>query len=56
MIGNYRYALYSPDNVKAEKLSRNFFLTLFAYIDLYKYFYSIYKEQISARKYNKWIN
>jgi len=58
MIGNYRYALYTPDNVKAEKLSRNFLLTLVAYIDpdLYKSFYSIYKEQISARKYNKWIN
>ncbi len=58
MIGNYKYALYTPDTVKVEKLSRNFLLTLVAYIDpdLYKSFYSVYKEQISARKYNKWID
>ena len=58
MIGNYKYALYTPDTVNAEKLSRNFLLTLIAYIDpdLYKSFYSVYKEQISARRYNKWID
>ena len=58
MIGNYKYALYTPETVKVEKLSRNFLLTLVAYIDpdLYKSFYSVYKEQISARKYNKWID
>ena len=58
MLGNYKYALYTPDTVNVEKLSRNFLLTLVAYIDpdLYKSFYSIYKEQISARRYNKWID
>ena len=58
MIGNPAYALYTPDNVKVEKLSRNFLLTLVAYIDpnLYKSFYSIYKEQTAERKYNKWVN
>jgi hypothetical protein len=58
MIGNPEYALYTPDNVNVEKLSRDFLLTLVAYIDpnLYKSFYSIYKEQMAERRYNKWIN
>ena len=58
MIGNSAYALYTPDNINVEKLSRNFLLTLVAFIDptLYKSFYSIYKQQMTDRKYNKWIN
>ena len=58
MIGNLAYALYTPDNINVEKLSRNFLLTLVAFIDpnLYRSFYSIYKQQMTDRKYNKWIN
>ena len=58
MIGNSAYSLYTPDNVKVEKFSINFLLTLVAYIDpnFYKSFYSIYKEQTAERKYNEWVN
>lgn len=58
MIGNPVYGLYTPDNVNVEKLSRGFLLTLVAYIDpnLYKSFYSIYKEQTTERRLNKWTN
>ena len=58
MLGNPAYALYTPDNINMEKLSRNFLLTLVAFIDpnLYRSFYSIYKQQMTDRKYNKWIN
>ena len=58
MLGNPAYALYTPDNVNVEKLSRDFLLTLVAFIDpnLYKSFYSIYKDQMAERKYSKWIN
>ena len=47
MLSNPIYALYTPDNMKIEKLSREFLLTLVAYLDpeLYKIFYSIYKDQ-----------
>lgn len=58
MMGNPTYALYTPDNTNIEKLSREFLLTLVAYIDpeLYKNFYSIYKQQTMERKFNKWSN
>ena len=58
MIGNPAYAIYTPDNTNIEKLSRDFLLTLVAYIDpkLYKKFYSIYKEQSMERRFNKWCN
>ena len=33
MLGNPAYALYTPDNINIEKLSRDFLLKLVAYID-----------------------
>ena len=58
MLSNPAYALYKPDNTNIEKLSREFLLTLVAYVDpnLYKSFYSIYKEQTMQTKFNKWNN
>ena len=55
MLGKSAYVLYKPDKIMVEKLSRNFLLT---FIDptLYKSFYSIYKQQMTDRKYNEWIN
>ena len=58
MMGNQEYAFYTPNNTNIEKLSREFLLTLVAYVDpqLYKTFYLIYKEQAMQRQYNKWNN
>lgn len=55
MLSNPAYALYTPDNVNVQKLSRDFLLTLVAFIDpnLYKSFYSINKDQMAERRYNK---
>ena len=56
MRGNATYGDYVPDECVPMKLSRNFLLTLVAFIDpgLYHQFYESYKNELNKRKYNKW--
>jgi len=56
MNGNALYGDYVPDNCDPMKLSREFLLTLVAYLDpsLYNNFYEIYKNELNKRQYNKW--
>ena len=56
MTGNINYGDYVPDNCNPIKLSKEFLLTLVAFVDpqLYKSFYISYKEEIQKRSYNKW--
>ena len=51
MLSNPTYALYTTDNTNIVKI-------IVAYVDpnLYKSFYSIYKEQTMQIKFNKWNN
>ena len=56
MNGNAAYGDYVPDNCNPFKLSKEFLLTLVAYVDpqLYAEFYNSYKEEIQKRNYKKW--
>ena len=56
MSGNSEYGQYVPDNCDPFKLSREFLLTLIAYVDsdLYKNIYNEYKAEVQKRKHNKW--
>ncbi len=56
MRGNATYGEYVPDDCDPMKLSRNFLLTLVAFIDpgLYHEFYELYKNELNKKKYNKW--
>ena len=55
MSGNSEYSQYVPDNCDPFKLSREFLLTLIAYVDsdLYKNIYNEYKAEVQKRKHNK---
>ena len=56
MQGNALYRDYVPDKCDPIKLSKEFLLTLVAYVDpqLYKDFYNSYKEELMKKNYNKW--
>lgn len=56
MQGNAEFGKYILDNCDPLKLTRNFLLTLIAYIDpnLYKDIFAEYKIEIQRRKYSKW--
>ena len=56
MQGNAIYGDYVPDGCNPLKLSKDFLLTLVAYVDpsLYKDFYVSYKEELMKKNYNKW--
>ena len=56
MRGKREYGKYIPDNCVPLKFSRDFLLTLIAYIDLnlYKNIFAQYKMEIQRRQYNKW--
>lgn len=56
MNGNAEYAHYVPDDCDPFKLSREFLLTLIAYVDpeLYRNIYNEYKAEVQKRKHNKW--
>ena len=56
MQGNEEYGKYIPDNCDPLKLSRDFLLTLIAYVDpnLYKNIFAEYKIEVQRRQHNKW--
>ena len=56
MDGNAEYEKYVPDNCEPIKLSREFLLTLIAYVDpeLYKIIYNECKTEVQKKLHNKW--
>ena len=56
MQGNEEYGKYVPDNCDPLALSRDFLLTLIAYVDpnLYKNIFAEYKIEVQRRQHNKW--
>lgn len=56
MKGNEEYGKYVPDNCDPLKLSRDFLLTLMAFVDpnLYKTIFAEYKTEMQRRQHNRW--
>ena len=56
MKGNATFGDFVPDHCDPMKLSKNFLLTLVAYVqpELYKQFYNSYKGELQKKSFNKW--
>ena len=56
MKGNDAYVPYTPDTMDPKRFSKQFLLTLIAYLDsnLFKQLYSINKDQSKNKFYNSW--